>query len=197
MENTNNEELIIYVDMDGVLVRYERAAYTGDNPQYCRPGYHYFRKLQPDAKMVAVLEKLNNDSKCKVRILTSVSRIGSLFLEQANDKIEWLHEYCPFIDTETQFIACASGKRQLAESIAKSGGNTVFRDFGINHILIDDWNANLTDWKSAGGTAIKYCNSLNNANSFDGIALDLEMSSDDIVELITTHINYLARKRID
>lgn len=189
-----NKELIIYVDMDGVLVQYERAAYTGNDPQYCRPGFHYFRQLKPDLRMVSVLQELNKNPKVSVKILTSVSNKGSLFLEQAEDKIEWLHEFCPFIDTDTQFIATASNKRAIAEYLCSTSNVPIFQNFGINHILIDDYNKNLEEWYKAGGTGIKYINGLNDPTSYKGLILDLNMSSEDIVKLITNHINYLARE---
>jgi 5'(3')-deoxyribonucleotidase len=144
--------------------------------------------------MTNVLEQLNQNPKCKIKILTSVSNKGSLFLEQANDKIEWLHEFCPFIDTDTQFIATASNKRALVEAISSNCNQSIFPNFGINHILIDDFNKNLEDWRNAGGTAIKYINGINDPDSYNGLILDIYMSSDDIVELITNHINYLARE---
>ena len=38
-------------------------------------------------------------------------------------------------------------------------------------ILIDDYNKNLTEWSQKGGTSIKYCNGINNPDSFEGIKL--------------------------
>lgn len=189
----NAADLIVYIDMDGVLVQYERAAYTGPDPQYCRPGFHYFRHLKPDYKMIATIEKLQKNPKVEVKILTSVSNIGSLFLEQTEDKILWLNKHCPFIDTDTQFIASASSKRAIAEALCTTSKVPVFQNFGINHILIDDYNKNLEDWTSAGGTGIKYINGLNDPTSYKGLILDSNMTSDDITNLITKHINYLRR----
>lgn len=194
-----------YIDMDGVLVKYEKAAYTGDNPQYKRPGYHYFRSLKPDPRMLAVmnalLEKCRNEVEegekyeNNVFILTTVNNLGSIALEQINDKIEWLKEHVPSFDTKNNFIASITDKRNLAEAIKfdKSHISVNGKILSIDDILIDDYNPNLTQWQEAGGTAIKYNNGINDPNSFSGLNLDINMTSEQIVELLTEHLNYLRK----
>jgi len=184
----------IYVDMDGVIAKYERGAYAcadKGTPMYMRPGGHYFKKVKPDVRMIEVVKSLC-DTKHRLNILTNVSNQGSMFLEQANDKREWLHEHCPCINTDTQFIAIASTKRFLVESLNMADGK--YRIAGhiltADDLLIDDYNKNLDDWVLAGGTAIKYLNGENTSETFAGIHLDLIMTSDQIFALITQYLDF-------
>lgn len=195
-----------YIDMDGVLVKYERAAYTGSDPQYKRPGFHYFRNLKPDPRMLLVINKLlekcrnevleGDEYENNIFVLTSVTNTGSLALEQIKDKIEWLNEVIPNFDTKNNFIASITDKRNLAEAIKfnKSHISVNGKILSVDDILIDDYNANLINWQEAGGTAIKYNNGINDPTSFSGLNLDVNMSPDDIVELLTEHLNYLRKE---
>lgn len=118
----------VYFDQDGVLAIYEREGYitpeidpfknsdATPTAPFMTPGSHYFRHLKPDEKAIKVL-KLLHDKGIRYKIITKVSNKGSLFLEQTRDKIEWLHEYAPFVDTDKDFIATAGDKGSLAKAI--------------------------------------------------------------------------------
>ena len=179
-------QLNYFFDMDGVLAKYIMQDYLGDNPLYMKKNYHYFKKLEPDSKMINVLKSINSycnkEQKGKVFIITSVTNIGDMFLEHTMDKISWLNQYAPFIDTKTQFIAAISAKQEIAKSICRPSQNLSYND-----ILIDDFNHNLNNWQNAGGQAVKYLNGINSPNTenseitFSGLNLTENMSSRDII----------------
>ena len=187
-----DSNLIIYFDMDGVLVKYDRNGYitspSNPIPPFLQPNGHYFLNLEPDEKAIKTLELLNKE--LKVKVLTALPKKGSLFLEHVIDKITWLKKYCPFINPETQFIATAINKETIAKSIIDYD-NLGFSNFSINHILIDDYNNNLNNWVYKGGTALKYSNGVNSEDSYDGIVLDQSMTAENIFDLITKYLNYL------
>lgn len=171
-----------YFDMDGVLALYEREAYEGKSALYMMKGMHYYRNVKPDDKMLNVIRMLNSNihekPTSKIYILTSLSNQGYAYLEQYRDKVEWCKQYLPFIDTDKQFIACVSSKRETIQELT-------FRDrLSYSDILIDDYNNNLIGWQDAHGTAIKYCNGINSNNSFNGLNLTVDMSAYEIVDVL-------------
>jgi 5'(3')-deoxyribonucleotidase len=95
-----------------------------------------------------------------IYILTSLSDNGMIFNEHLHDKIVSFHEWFPYIDIDHVLISTGP-KRDTVEYIT----NHVIKS---NDILIDDYNKNLEEWRAAGGTSVKYCNGINNPNSFDG-----------------------------
>lgn len=152
--------------MDGFIVTYDKNAYVGDEPAYLIKNKHYFRNLPPDRKALEFVDKLYR--KCRytgdeIFILTSIAINGDIFNEHFHDKITWLHEWLPYIDIDHILISVTS-KRNAVEYI----NNHTLTE---NDILIDDYNKNLLDWKNAGGTSIKYCNGINNPDSFSGLKL--------------------------
>ena len=187
-----DSNLTIYFDMDGVLAKYDRNGYIATDEQpvapFLQPGGHYFLNLEPDEKAIEALRLLNE--KLTVKVLTAIPKKGSLFLEHAKDKIKWLNKYCPFINTDEQFIATATDKGAIAKSITDYD-SLGLSNFSINHILIDDYNNNLDNWVYKGGTALKYSNGINSEDSWNGLVLDKAMSAEDIFDLITNFLNYL------
>lgn len=166
--------------MDGVLVKYSRQAYEGENPKYLRKGEHYYRDLLPDAKMQQVCKRLHDDENNKVFILTSITNDSKLYAEHIGDKKLWLEKYCPFIDTDTQLITTISSKRDIINALYYPNKTTL----QPNDILIDDFNRNLTEWRASGGTAIKYLNGINSPDSYNGLNINVESTADDIIKLL-------------
>jgi hypothetical protein len=188
--NDKHSNIIVYFDMDGVLFEYDREDYTGDNPKYLTPGSHCYRDKQPNKRAAEVCKTLY-DKGVDVRVLTAVSNIGHIFLEQTKDKIYALNQHYPYIDISTKFIATTIRKDKLIKSLYDYKSLHSGPNFGPNHILIDDYNPNLKDWAFNGGTSLKYCNGLNSPDTFtDGIVLTEDMNSEDIVELISTYLCY-------
>lgn len=174
-----------YFDMDGVLAIYDWSCYTGERPPYLTKGSHCYRHLAPDDKIISVMKKLN-DMKLGVGVLTSVTNMGHLYVEQVGDKMAWLSEQVPWLDLRTQFFPSPGSKRDLIELIRRPKGLVIRTD----DVLIDDWNANLNEWAAAGGLALKYCNGLNSPNkenpsaSYKGLHLTQDMRAEDIIELL-------------
>lgn len=101
----------IIFDLDGVLAKYDRLAYKGDDPAYLKPGY--YKTLQPDERMVNVVsilaKRYNHDAvdgnHTHVYIKsTSAFTDGYNMLNQYRDKKSWLTKYCYGIDPETDFM---------------------------------------------------------------------------------------------
>lgn len=192
------------IDMDGVLAKYERHAYTGDNPLFLRKDTHYFAYLQPDEKMIEVTKRLCLNKDVSVYILTSVSNMGSIYIEQVQDKTTWLNTYCPFINTDTQLLTAISSKRDVIDAIHKidlTGTLTTpdCRTLSYQNVLIDDYNKNLKEWVNAGGMGIKYLNGINSPNklnnlcTFSGLNLTEDMSADDIYNVLEALIKQYAK----
>ena len=156
-----------FFDADGVLFEYDRDAYCGENPLYLQKNRHYFRNLEPDRKMLKLMDSLNREirySKDEIFILTSLTNNGAIFNEHFHDKIISFNKWYPYIDIDHILISNTS-KRDAVEYIT----NNPIRN---EDVLIDDYNKNLIEWQDAGGTSIKYCNGINNPLSFDGLKLN-------------------------
>lgn len=187
-----------YIDQDGVLAIYEPAAYQGDNPIWLKPGQHYFKTLKPDYKMLNVLYTLSHEHTTtsthktvsthtelplyveNLYVLSSLSKNGNTFLEQVNDKKEWLNEYCPSLDINKSFKPAITSKPIMAQTLKGEA-------LTLHDILIDDHNPNLRAWAKAGGLAVKYVNGINSADSFDGLHLEKNMTDQEII-IFLSHI---------
>lgn len=169
-----------FFDADGVLFLYERDAYKGDDPLWLRKNGHYFRNLEPDRKMLELVDLLSAKTRYtgdEVFILSSLSNNGMIFNEHFHDKIVSFNKWFPYIDIDHIIISTGS-KRDVVEYITN---NPVTR----SDILVDDFNRNLEEWKKYGGTSLKYCNGINNPDSFDGLKLNFtEKSVDETLQYL-------------
>ncbi|MBO5435358.1 hypothetical protein J6A31_06040 [bacterium] len=168
-----------YVDMDGVLVKYDRDAYRGPDPIWLRKNEHYFRNLEPDREFLELMDHLYQHSRYtgdEIYVLTTLPINGAIFNEHFHDKIAWCHEWLPYIDIDHILISVTS-KRDAVEYIHN-------KEITTQDILIDDYNKNLNSWCDAGGTAIKYCNGLNDPMSFDGEKIYKHSPLDDKLKSI-------------
>lgn len=177
----------LYFDMDGVLALYDRSAYEGENPRFLRPGEHYFRNLEEDSIAAEVFRWLNEHAEelsISIYILTSLPG-GDIFNEHFHDKILWLFEKFPGIRIE-QILVSVTNKNDTVKYIKN-------RALQKRDILIDDFNRNLSQWQKNGGTAIKFCNGINNPDSFSGLKCNLKPSFrntlTDILSAISDAVN--------
>lgn len=152
-----------YFDMDGVIVTYQRDAYTGEDPLYLRKNGHYFLNLEPDRIMLKVIDKMTQDSRYtgdSIYLLTSLDIKGSIFNEHFHDKVSWVNRWLPYLQIDNLLFSVTS-KRDAAEYIMN-------HKLSERDILIDDYNKNLHDWENNGGISVKYCNGINSPESFKG-----------------------------
>lgn len=172
-----------YFDMDGVLFTYHREAYVGDPPPFLVKGTHHFRDLEPDRKILELIDTLHQKSRYtgdEIYILTSIMNNGAIFNEHFHDKIVSLAKWVPYIDIDHILISVTS-KRDAVEYIQN-------HNLTMNDVLIDDYNKNLNDWKNAGGTAIKYCNGINSPGSFNGPRISYIQSVKGMIETLENEI---------
>lgn len=173
-----------FFNMDGVLATYDRDAYIGQNPLFLQPHVHYFRNLEPDMKMLSVMDGLWSYIRChrlqdEIYIITSIANNGALFNEHLHDKLEWVSKWIPYFPIDHVF-ACVSSKRDIFEMISN-------RKLIPNHdILIDDYNKNLIEWREADGTAIKYLNGINSSESWDGKKVHHNADKESIIQSLIT-----------
>lgn len=151
----------MFWDLDGVVFKYERAAYVGDKPAYAEAGY--FRNREIDDVAYSLLENIrDNSTSCNINILSR----GSTRLNEKQrrniieDKKINVAEAIPWLSQNNVIITELS---KVEEAMRFLG-----RPLSKQDILIDDFNENLILWKNAGGSAIKYLNGLNSPESYDG-----------------------------
>lgn len=191
-----------YFDMDGVLAVYDRAGYlpasAGETPAYLKPGYFCNRAIDERACYAflrMLYENQYDTPEHTIRCLTTVSSTGSLFVQQYHDKNKWLYQMFQhmkkrypedflikqdkhFLESNKQIIVPAvTNKHQIVDTLNGKSLN-------LNQILIDDYNENLIEWKKAGGLAIKYLNSINSPDSWNGPCIDPDMSANDIIDFL-------------
>lgn len=171
----------IFTDMDGVIARYERHAYTGDysenalhenKPLFLRDP-RYFASCKPDETIIDALRILSEND-YKIIVLSNIvdSPIGN---DHASDKQKWIEIHTPFIK---EFYPIYMPK------IAYAINELLKRSLSKNDILISDYNNDLIPWELGGGTGIKYINGINSPDSFEGHKVYQEWTPDKIAEKI-------------
>lgn len=163
--------LEFYFDMDGVLAEFMRWDHC-PKPPFMIEGSHYFLHRMPDERALTLFQTLYHDGtpNATAKILTRVLDNSDgdnisyeLRREWWTDKRAWLLSNTTGVDTSKCFLMAGKDKGELLRDIPKNQ-----RKY---HVLIDDFNPNLRNWQAAGGTAVKYINQLNNPESFDGLCL--------------------------
>ena len=170
-----------YFDMDGVLVRYGVNDYSGDDPVWLRKGIHYFLNLEPDHTMLRIADMMHRhceQTNDEMYILTSLSSKNIIFNEHFHDKILWLNKFMPYVNIDHILIS-VTNKRDTVEYITN---HTLTK----NDILIDDYNKNLHEWATCHGTSVKYCNGINNPDSFDGLKIYHDKHCDASISTLLT-----------
>jgi histidinol phosphatase-like enzyme len=161
---------IAFMDMDGFIAKYDRKAYMkeyGINPnkaQFEDEAIHYFLTCERDNNAYVLVKNILEEYD-ESYFLTTVPPEMSWHIP---DKITWLHDCVPEIDTDTQLLIAESDKAETIMVLQQL--KTLTKDM----ILIDDYNPNLFAWEAAGGTAIKYLNGINTKESWDGIYITRE-----------------------
>lgn len=176
----------IYIGIDGVLSKYNSKVHdmNKEQPTISYEDDRFFQNAEVDEKMVNVAQKLLNfvcGDKRQINIgslnfVSSISNKSSDALLQCQDKTEWLLTNVT-IATDSRFVPSTTKKADVIS--ARLGRKLTPRD-----ILIDDFNEELNTWKEAGGTAIKYVNDVNTKESYNGLYLDKDMTSEQIIDYI-------------
>lgn len=139
---TGLENKVLYVDMDGVLARWEDASYRDVSSE------GFFLSRKPELNLIDAV-RLIFELDVDVHILSSV-----LDNEYAlKEKKEWLRFWLPWLpECSCHFIPYGSIKMPLCrEKIA---------------YLLDDYTRNLVHWS---GVGIKFCTKCNDSRgSWDG-----------------------------
>lgn len=131
-----------FVDMDGTLAKWSQIA---SQEELYEKGY--FLRLKPQEDLIGLLKNSSVDA----YILSAVLLDSPYALQEKN---AWLDKYYDLPMGKRIFIPNGESKASYVE-----------RRFGCNlnksFVLIDDYNKNLFDWSSYGGTSIKWLNDIN------------------------------------
>lgn len=162
----------IFFDMDGVLAEYKIESSESD---MAKRGYFY--NLKPEQNVIDALNMLikNGDEfGLSVCVLTKV--YPTLFKYSVREKLEWRDKHLPNL-FDSEFIMVNGELEEKSDAVKTLLGAGINADY----ILIDDYNQNLAEWKSAGGGAIKFVNGINDKNkSFIGNRLSFDMTAEEI-----------------
>ena len=172
---------ILFTDVDGVVAIYERHAYKPENsaekPLWLRKNSHYFATVKPDYRIIDAYENLHEDYGIQICAITNIPDLADMIDEHYSDKFEWAQIYLPFINSDTRLVITVQPKFIEAEKILN-------RKLTKDDILISDYNKDLTTWTANGGTAIKYLNGQNSAESWDGLNIPSDMGTKDIISFL-------------
>ena len=169
---------IFYIDMDGVLAKWNEHASEEETHE---KGYFLNREVELSALS---LIRMLKDSGEEVKILSSVYQDN----HSINEKTEWLKRN-GLGDIDKIFVPYGESKKNYV----KPG----------NNILIDDDSRNLKQWEEEGYTAIKFMNGINNrpklailgdtvtikVDSWDGYSIDYRMAPKQMFTVVTAVAN--------
>lgn len=128
----------LYIDMDGVLARFEQAHQP--LKRFAVEG-GFFYTLEPTKFCRVLNRRLEREGAEGVYILTSSPN------KQADkDKIAWIEKHVPMLADRVICVRSGEAKAQYANEQA---------------MLLDDYTENLEFWVSKGGKACKALNGLN------------------------------------
>lgn len=148
---------MLFVDMDDVVAGWEEqyAIFKTDwiTPEMVPEGYHLYRRLLPNTGIINAIRKAQ-ETGVDVCILTSVYTVEDPYEQTREDKVEWLHEHMPFIDTDSQFICVANDGGSVGIIKAKAAEEKLGRALNKKDILMDDYLCNVSEWYNFGGTPI-------------------------------------------
>ena len=147
----------IYIDMDGVLVDFDRGVkellnlnpepqegasdeYTKSLWEKARQYPNFYYKLQPIENMIELVNDLIAKYGDKVEILTGIPRKERGVETAAQDKIDWIRKYV------SNDIKVNTVRRKDKKNFC----------LGKEYILIDDYTKNTNEWIEAGGTALLF-----------------------------------------
>lgn len=163
---------MIYIDMDGVLAKWDWDASLEDTFQ---PGY--FARRIPEKNVVELIKRLKEESSFPVTILSAVYTNGYA----AKEKRTWL-DTIGLSDTPAIFVPYGQKKEEYVE---KDPAN----------VLIDDFSQNLRSWENAGFTGIKFFNERNGSHgTWNGYSIKYNMQPVKMAVVVEAVAKWCARK---
>lgn len=136
----------VFIDMDGTLARFH-----AEN-NYLERMYEpsFFSELAPYENAVEAAAKLAVGGEAEVYVISSVIE-GYPPGDCAEQKHAWLDEHLPMIDRAHRiFPPMGANKTEYVPEGVRA-----------DDVLVDDYNKNLEEWQSAGGTSVKFVNDIN------------------------------------
>lgn len=117
-----------------------------------------------------------------IHVLSRIPQSCKEAIVITEDKKRWLDEHFTNKNMTRRekgicFNTSFKNKAETAEHILS-------RPLRPADILIDDYNPNLIEWERRGGTAIKYLNGQNDANSWEGLCVSSNETPAEIVSFI-------------
>ena len=148
----------IYFDMDGVLadfnrgilefcdrmpVNQSRCTDAEDDAQWdaVREVSHFYDKLQPMPGALELFNELREKYNCE--ILTKIPKKRRGIKNAGEDKVNWVHRLI---------------SEEIVVTVAQDEDKKIYCK-GSGHILVDDYDQNISDWNDAGGTGILFTTS--------------------------------------
>lgn len=146
----------VFFDMDGTMAEWKDASLE---ELYQR---NYFKSLQP-TEVASYANALARDRKADIYALSSYFTDSNALSE----KKSWCDFHVPDIDGfHRLFVPYGVSKSAFIAEVFR-------RSLTSEDVLVDDYTANLLQWKEEGGRAIKWLNGINgNGGQFDGIRVD-------------------------
>lgn len=158
----NTPQLDVFWDLDGVIYKYDKDDYVGENPAYMQP--KYFEDRPVDAR--GYIEFIAMWHNRKVTGLWILSKGANPEVDESireailKDKETNVRRRMPWFEMEnvilTEESKVAAAERKLGRNLRKTD------------VLVDDNNDNLEAWVAAGGSAIKYINDINSVDTYAG-----------------------------
>lgn len=137
----------IYVDMDGTLCRFHDTEHKYIEAMWTQEFYINLKPFEEFLNGLSVCIDRNPDT--EFYILSAILDTEPPFAEA--EKREWIHRHLPQLDDDHMIFTPAG--RDKSEYIGEINADCV---------LIDDYNKNLNEWRSAGGSSVKFINDINN-----------------------------------
>lgn len=143
----------IFIDMDGTLAEWKNIK---SNEELYQKGY--YETLKPNKYILQEIKKLIEEGR-DIFILSSFLSDSNYAL---NEKNNWLDKYLPELPKD----------RRIFVPYGESKYKYIPNKITAFDYLIDDYTKNLLEWRSVGGTGVKFLNGINHLKGiWEGLLL--------------------------